>query len=341
MVWRLINGFVFIIPIIVSFITTLTTTKLWIIRAREIGFVGKDMNKYGDNKVAEAGGVWVMIGASFGLLTLVAMETYLEKGYEHLNELFALTTLLLLSGFIGFLDDTLGWKKGIKPQYRVLATIPISIPLVVIKAGYSKMNLPLIGTVDFGILYPLILIPIGVMGASNAFNMIAGYNGLETLQSILLSMFTAIYAISKNQEFIFDSAMIMLSAALAFLIYNKYPAKVFPGNSFTYGFGAFYAALVIIGDFQKFGLMLFTLYFIELILFIRGLLNGVYKENFGLPQPDGSLKPPYSKCYSITHIAIKFLMKIKGRATEKEVVLLIAALQVIIGLTTFIIIDWI
>lgn len=335
----MINYLILTIPIIVSFITTLYTTKLWIARAKEIGLVGRDMNKQGDIKVAEAGGVWVMIGSAFGLLTLVAMETYVGKGYGHLNELFALTTLLLLSGFVGFLDDTLGWKRGIKPLYRVLVTIPISIPLVVIKAGYSKMNLPLIGTIDFGILYPLILVPIGVMGASNAFNMVAGYNGLESTQSILLSLFTALYAYVKKQEFVFDSALIMISAALAFLIYNKYPAKVFPGNSFTYGFGAFYASLVIIGDFQKFGLMLFTIYFIELILFIRGLLNGVYKENFGIPQPDGSLKPPYDKCYSITHLAIKFLVRIKGKATEKEVVELIAVLQIFIGLITFIMID--
>lgn len=332
---------ILIVSIMVSFITTYTTLRLWINRAREMGYVGRDMNKYEEIKVAEAGGVWVLMGASFGLLILVAMKTYLSGGYTDIAELFALVTLLLLAGFIGFLDDILGWKKGIKPIYRVLVTIPISIPLVVIKAGYSRISLPFIGTVDLGLLYPIALIPIGVMGASNAFNMIAGYNGLEALQALVLMLFTAIYAYIKNMNLILYSALVMASSIIAFYIYNKHPAKVFPGNSLTYGFGAFYASLVIIGDFQKFGLILFTLYFIELALFIRGLFNGVYKENFGIPQPDGSLKPPYDKCYSVTHVAIKILMKFKGRATEKGVVYLITALQLVISLIALIILNYV
>jgi len=35
------------------------------------------------------------------------------------------------------------------------------------------------GAVDWGIFYPLAIIPIGIVGAANAYNMLAGYNGLE------------------------------------------------------------------------------------------------------------------------------------------------------------------
>ncbi|MDP2841599.1 MAG: hypothetical protein Q8O17_04910 [Candidatus Methanoperedens sp.] len=41
------------------------------------------------------------------------------------------------------------------------------------------MAFPFLGTLDIGLLYPLLIIPIGMIGASNAFNMLAGYNGLE------------------------------------------------------------------------------------------------------------------------------------------------------------------
>lgn len=324
-----------------SFFSTLVLVKAWIPRAQAIGLVGKDMNKPGDVKVAEAGGVWVLISVSFTLLMFIAVDRYLQGGGRGVVEHFALVTVLLLAGFIGFLDDTLGWRRGIKHYYRVLFTFPISIPLVVIKAGYSKMHLPFVGSLDFGPIYPLLLIPMGIVGASNAFNMIAGYNGLEALQAVLLMFFTAIFSYIKGLNTVFEASLIMMSAALAFLLFNKYPAKVFPGNSFEYGFGAYYASLVILGDFQKFGLMLFTLYFIELLLFIRGLVNGVYKENFGKPRRDGYLDLPYSKCYSLTHVALKMQIKIRGRASEKGVVAIVASLQFITGILSMILINYV
>jgi len=42
------------------------------------------------------------------------------------------------------------------------------------------MFVPWLGAIDFGLIYPLILIPIGVIGASNMINNLAGFNGMET-----------------------------------------------------------------------------------------------------------------------------------------------------------------
>jgi len=317
---------------IIAFSTTLISLRSWIDTALRFGFVGKDMNKPDKPEVAEAGGVWVALGASFGLMTLVALHRYIDGSLYNFTELSSLITLLFMVSFIGFLDDILGWKKGLRIWQRVVFSALLSIPLVIIKAGVSTMSLPFIGKVNFGILYPLVLVPIGVMGASNAFNMIAGYNGLEASMGILLMAFTSLYAYYRGITYIGDAAIIMLFALMAFLYYNKYPAKVFPGNSLTYGFGAYYAALVILGDFERYGILLFSLYFVELLLFLRGLRHGVYKENYGKVNPDYSLEPPYERIYSLTHFAILVLKKIRGKATEKSVVLFIVSLQAIIGL---------
>ncbi len=330
-----------LISSVIAVLTTYYLLKWWIGQAHRLGFTGKDMNKPEKHDVAEAGGVWVSTGAAFGILSFIALNKYLSRNPSYEEELMALALLLFMSSFLGFLDDLLGWKKGIKPIYRVLVMVPLSIPLVVIKAGYSKMAIPFIGVVDFGLIYPLVLVPIGVMGASNAFNMLAGYNGLEALQGVLLMLFTAIFSYIHGIYSVFTASIIMLATLLAFLKHNWYPARVFPGNSLTYGVGAYYASLVILGNFEKYGLMLFALYFLELVLFIRGLKHGVYKENFGIPQPDGTLKPPYDKCYSLTHLAIKIQLKIRGKATEKGVVYFIALLQIIIGIISLLIIKYV
>ncbi|MEM1800216.1 MAG: glycosyl transferase family 4 [Desulfurococcaceae archaeon] len=320
-----------LVPALVSIVTANSMINWWINTGRRLGYVSRDMNKPGDHYVVESGGIWVILSITFGMLTYIAMDIYLEKDMDTLP-LLTISMTLLLAGLLGFLDDILGWKKGISPGKRVLFTIPIAIPLMVIKAGYSVIEIPFIGPIDLGLLYPLLVVPIGVMGASNAFNMIAGYNGLEAMQGILITFFTLIFSFIKGIHSVVPPLVIALSTLLVFYNYNKYPARVFPGNSLTYGYGAFYASVVIYGNFEKFGLMMFALYFIEFSLFVRGLVNRVYKENFGKVADNGDLMPPYDKVYSLTHLAIKMNILIKGNCREIDVVKVIAILQVMTGL---------
>ncbi|MCI4461931.1 MAG: glycosyl transferase family 4 [Thermogladius sp.] len=322
-----------VVAMAISFATSLIGVRWWIGKAHQIGFTGRDMNKRGEVHAAEAGGIWVSLGVALGLLSFIGLQTYVLNDESLLKNYISLALLLFMSGYLGFLDDVLGWKKGLRAIYRVLLMAPVSLPLVVLKVGIPTITLPLIGTVDFGLAYYLLLIPIGVIGASNGFNMLAGYNGLEALQGILLMLFMGILGFVKGMDGLLTASLIMASGIGGFLVYNKYPARVFPGNTFTYAVGAYFAALAIMYKTVKFSLVLFTLYFIELALFIRGLRNGVYKENFGKPMEDGSLLPPYDKTYSLTHFAIKSITRLKGRAREPEVVLFIAVLQALVGLT--------
>ncbi len=325
------NALYVIVAATISFLASLVTTSAWIRVAYSRGLVGRDMNKPGDRRVAEAGGMWALVSGSFGVMTLIALYRYLANTYYHVAESFALVALLLLAALLGFLDDLLGWKKGLPRWQRIIFMAPVSLPLVVIKAGVSRISLPVIGVVNLGLLYPLVAVPVGVLGAANAFNMIAGYNGLEATMALLLSVSLAVFAAIKGLSLVLTLSVIMASSVLGFLVFNKYPARVFPGNTFTYGFGAYYAALVILGNMEKAGLGFFTLYFIEFALFIRGLVNGVYKENFAKVLPDGSLVEPYDKIYSLTHLAIRVLRRLRGRATEPGVVAFIAILQCIVS----------
>ncbi|MEB3862178.1 MAG: glycosyl transferase family 4 [Desulfurococcales archaeon] len=320
------------VSVLVSLVVTVVLVRAWIPVAHARGFVGFDKNKPGERRVAEMGGVWAINGAVFGLLVLVALYRYLHGTVFYGYELFGLSLLLFMAGFIGLIDDILGWKKGLRRRYRILATIPIALPLVVIQAGVSRMNIPLLGTIDLGLLYPLVLVPIGVMGAANAFNMIAGYNGLEAGMGLLLMLFTAYYSLAEGLVHVFYASMTMAGALAGFLVYNWYPARVFPGNTLTYAVGAYYAGLVIIGNFEKFGLTLFALYFIEFALYLRGRLHGVDKENFA-SLAEGRMRPPYERAYSLTHIALMVLDRTVG-ATEVRVVLFILSLQALVGLVS-------
>ncbi|ABM81256.1 MraY family glycosyltransferase [Hyperthermus butylicus] len=328
------GGLVFtVISSAIAGLLVLIIEPRWIRLALERGLAGRDMNKPDRRLVAEAGGVWVVIAAAFGLLVLEALYIYLAGTQYHIVEYFALITLLLLASIIGMLDDFLGWKKGLPRSYRVAFTVPISLPLVAVKAGTTTISLPLIGTLDLGLLYPLVAVPIGVVGAANGFNMIAGFNGLEAGMGLLLMLFTAAYAYMKGLVFIAQAALVMAAVLLAFLRYNWYPARVFPGNTLTYGVGAYFATLVVLGNMEKFGLILFIPYFIKAYMYFRAvrILGTKDLEAFGVPGPNGCLKTPHRIVYSWGQLAIKIIGRLRGCAREPWVVALVLSVEAAIG----------
>jgi UDP-N-acetylmuramyl pentapeptide phosphotransferase/UDP-N-acetylglucosamine-1-phosphate transferase len=315
----------------VSFASVMVMLPPWISVASQRGLVGYDMNKPDRRPVAEAGGLWVIVGASLGLLIMEAINTFVNGSLYKPVPVFSLVSLLMLTGLIGLLDDILGWKKGVPQWVRVLSTIPAALPLMIAKYNGYIVHVPLYGVLYLGPLFPLVVVPIGVMGASNAYNMMAGYNGLEAGMGVVLLAFTAAFAAAKGLWFTVYASLVMAAALAAFLIYNWYPAKAFPGNTMTYAVGAYYAGIVVLGDIAAFGLFMYLLYYVELVLFIRGLAHGVYKENFGRVQPDGSLLPPYERSYSLTHLMIRLQRALRGRATERGVTIGLLALQALIG----------
>lgn len=332
-----IELFILLLIVLFSFLLTYFLVKKWIKIGKELKFVGKDMNKYEKPEVVEAGGFYVILSIIISLLLYISIKMYILGTVHNLLQIFTIITILSLSTIIGALDDFLGWKKGITHWKKVLITSILSLPLIVTASGYTTIHIPFLGAVDLGLLYIFLLIPIGIVGASNAFNMIAGYNGLETLMGMILFSFLGLKAFQVGLLYISTICIIVVSSLTAFLIFNKYPAKVFPGNTFTYGIGALYGSLVIIGNMEKFGVISYTLYFLELLLFLRGLKNGIYKENFGIPDESNNLFEPYDKIYSITHFAIRLNRKLFKKATENRVVITICILQLIISTIAFLI----
>jgi UDP-N-acetylglucosamine--dolichyl-phosphate N-acetylglucosaminephosphotransferase len=207
-----------------------------------------------------------------------------------------------------------------------------------INAGVSTMSVPFFGAINLGILYPLFIIPLGIVGATVTFNFLAGYNGLETSQGILILSALAVVTYFTGAPWLSIVSLSMVASLFAFYIFNKVPAKIFPGDILTYSVGALIATISILGNIEKIAVFFFIPYIMETILKLRG---GLKKESFAkLNKKDVSLELPYKKVYGLEHLAILILKKIKSnkRAYEKEVVYLINFFQLIIiliGLAIF------
>ncbi len=322
--------------ILISFILTLYTLPKWNKKCRQVGFLWEDMNKYNCVKnVAASGGIVVIMSFVLGVLFYIAIRTFIFNLDGASLSIFALLSVILILAIVGFVDDVLGWTfKGLSTRFRLFLAFVASIPLVVINAGVSKVGIPFFGSFELGIIYPLILIPIGIAGAATTYNFLAGFNGLEAGQGVIILSFLSFIAYITGSSWLSLIGLCMVAALIVFYFYNKCPAKVFPGDVLTYSIGALIAGMAILGDFERIAIFVFIPYIIETILKLRG---GLKKQSFGIPKEDGSLELPYNKIYGLTHLAILILKKFKKRVYEKDVVYLIFMFQIIICLLALII----
>lgn len=318
-----------LVSVFLSFLLSFYALPKWIKKCREVGFLWEDMNKVSKNKsVAASGGIIVVISFVVGVLSYIAMKTFILGGDGEITKIFALLAVILILALVGFVDDVLGWTfRGLSIRFRLFLAFIASIPLVVINAGSEIINIPFFGVIDLGFYYPLLLIPIGIAGATTTYNFLAGFNGLESGQGIIILSFLSFVAYKTGNSWLSVVGLCMVASLIVFYFYNKFPAKVFPGDILTYSIGALIACMAILGNFEKIAVFVFIPYIIETFLKLRGNLT---KQSFGKANEDGSLELPYGKIYGMTHLSLKILKKFKNKVYEKEVVYLIFAIQILI-----------
>jgi len=308
---------------VIALIVTMFVIPFWIRRARKHKLVAKDINKI-KASAAELGGLCVVIGFLAGILCFVAYDVFVNNSSASLVHLFAGLCSILIATLIGLSDDILGWKLGFKQWHKVLLSILAALPIVVINAGESLITIPFLGQINVGLFFPLLFVPIGIVGASNGFNMIAGFNGLEAGMGVLILSALGWIAYSLNQSIAAIFAFCMVGALIGFLFFNWYPAKIFPGDSLTYPVGTAIALVAILGNIEKSALIIFIPYFIEFILKARGRFQ---KESFGKPKKDGSLTNRYDKWYGLEHVMISFWEYTRFKSTEQKVVIGLLCIQ--------------
>ncbi|QSL66154.1 hypothetical protein MERGE_000529 [Pneumocystis wakefieldiae] len=213
------------------------------------GFSGKDLNKKGKPLKPEAMGiVCSMLG-------------------EYLSAILSLQSMVLL----GAADDLFDIRWRDKLFMPVFSAIPV---LVVYYIDFNVTYVvvptflqPYFGNlIEIGWLYYLYMAALSVF-CPNSINIIAGINGVEVGQSIIISLCIIIndllYVFRLTGPSI-DSHLFSLYFLLPFLgtsipllYYNWYPASVFVGDTYCCFSGMIFAIVGIIGHFSKTILLFF------------------------------------------------------------------------------------
>lgn len=324
----------FIIPSIAAILATVGAVKFLMSYFPSSGIVAEDKNKGKKVLLTGSGGMAVAFGIIVGILTYTFGASFVFRETANIPIVLATALSILLIAFVGFIDDLnikakavkttdmIDIREGLKQWQKPLLTILGALPLIAINAGVSTLKVPFLGVINLGLVYPIIIIPLAVIFVSNACNLLGGFNGLEASLGLVAGIGFLIYSVFYGNSIGLLISSILVASLIGFLIYNKYPAKILPGDSLTYGIGGALVAIMVMGNAEIFGVIILIPWIIEFFLHLR---RKFHVTDLGIRQKDGTFKPPYGKrIYSLTHI----IMNAK-KAKEYEVTIYLALLEVV------------
>lgn len=282
----------------------------WLIpRLKARGIVGKDLNKLDQPEIAEMGGVAVVVGFFAGIGVLLSLN-----GVSNKDVLNVSLSAILGAAFVGMMDDLFDLRQ----RHKAVLPFVLALPLGV--AVDKTITIPHIAIINLGIWMPLAA-AFAVTCAANAANMLEGFNGLGAGMGIIMSWTLVVLAVIHNR---FDGVYLLiplLGALIAFLWFNKVPARIFPGDTLMLFMGATIAVSGILSNLQVQTTFIFIPMIVEFFLKFRGHFQA---ENYCSKSKNGFLEY-HGRIESLTHIYMKHL-----KLTERELVFLIWALEVAI-----------
>lgn len=290
-----------------------------------MGISGVDIHKADRPTRAEMGGLAVLVAMAVGSGLYMAVNFSTDGS----TVLFAgVASAVALTGVVGVADDVVELSQKYKPFLIVAASVPLMAALW----GRGGIFVPTIGYVDFGILYPLVAVPLAVTTSANFSNLLAGFNGLES-GCATISIGTMSYLSSvTGHPTVAAFGLILTFAYLGFLVLNWYPAKIFPGDSGTLIAGAALAAIGLASGLEFEAIVLsipaamdFALKMINRRPFKQRHLLGNTKV-----RPDGTLDPaPYP---AVVHAFMRV-----SPLKERDLVLSVLAMQALFALAAILI----
>ena len=214
------------------------------------------------------------MGGIFIILPFILILLLVKNNFNS-NGILLLFFCSLSFFIIGFLDDFLSIKRknniGLKATEKFSLQALISIIFVILISQNNYIN-PLITLsnnwiIDTNIIiFPICFITL--VGLSNAVNLTDGLDGLASGCSAIVFFGLGTEIFMKEQEDLLIYGLIayaMSGLCMGFLKFNKYPAKIFMGDTGSLTIGAILGAISILTN------SLFTLFIISGIFIIEAL----------------------------------------------------------------------
>ena len=275
--------------LIVSFVVSILIAPIIIRWLRKLKF-GQSILVYVEQHKTKSGTA-TMGGIIFILSTIITAMFFIKK-----DNMLSIICLLgfLAFGVLGFLDDfikiVLKRNKGLSAKQKMFLQVLVAVLFLFLGIKFSVIStdvlIPILNiNIKMGWFY-IIFATVLICGFVNSVNLTDGLDGLATSVTAIVTLTLSLLSVKLlNYDMALVSAVVF-SSCLGFLVYNRYPAKVFMGDTGSLFLGG---AISVISIMLKMEWVLFTaglIYFIEaLSVMIQVAVYKKYKKRVFLMSP--------------------------------------------------------
>jgi len=266
-----------------------------------------DQHKPNNPLVPNGLGVIYVLASALYLFIL----EYFRSSTDNVSSALTLAVCILFGGFMGLLDDWMDLRWRYKAFFPIIASIPL-VSLATRLGLRTAITFPIFGSVDFGLSYYFIVIPLIVTVTTNTVNQLGGLNGLETIPPAIVIM--GLMAISgAHAVLLYVPLIVWLS-----LCFFNFQGRIFVGNTGSFAIGITLAAFAIISDLKSVLLISILPYIFNSSLI---LLNYFFYRTKARVSFDGE------KLFSDNRRSLITLITYHRRLSERQVVVAISLLM--------------